>query len=84
VIKFIGNGKQGRKVLGLGLSRKNTERLLKGEPIHINREDLDFLVSMHIDEVIIFAGETEDTMQEDFKKAGFLETTKIIRRGGSH
>ena len=56
------DGKDCRLVV-LGLSRKNTEELLKGRPIKFNGssvmldEDIEFL---------IFAGETEREMQRQF------------------
>lgn len=84
MVKFIGESKEGRMMLGLGLSRENIQRLLKGEPIHIHREELDHISPMEIDEILIFAGETEEVIQEDFIKAGFLVTSQIVKRGSRH
>jgi hypothetical protein len=39
VVKFGLASMTGRTVVGIGLSRKNTERLLAGQPIHVKAED---------------------------------------------
>lgn len=78
MIKFIGHrGGSGRSVLGIGLTRANCERLQAGQPIHFHAEQMD-VASLQVQEVMIFFGETEATMEADFRKAGLLETAQVI------
>jgi hypothetical protein len=50
-------------LIGLGLSHKNLELLKSGKPIKFDGE----AVGLKDVDVLIFAGETEETMQEDLK-----------------
>jgi ABC-type Fe3+-citrate transport system substrate-binding protein len=52
-----------KKVLILGLSRENTERLHNGEPIKVDLEALGLVGP----DVILFAGETEEEMKAELE-----------------
>ncbi len=61
MLKMVGAGKRyGRpiKVIVLGLSRINIDRLGKGQPIEFSGED----VGLEDVEIVIFAGATEELM----------------------
>jgi hypothetical protein len=69
MIKFMGD-RNGRPLLGFGLSRGNCEKLLAGKPIFI---DLKVMLrncdaDMNEATVLIFGGETEEAMQADLSK----------------
>ena len=79
---IIARGKmEGDELLMLGLSHQNVRRLLSGEPIHIHR-------SSHGDgipkgwRILICAGETEKSIESDFRKAGVVDeaTPRIVER----
>lgn len=59
------NSDDGRQFLIIGLSRRNCELLLKGAPIPFDASAWG--VDAHI---FIMAGETEETITEDLRKAG--------------
>jgi hypothetical protein len=66
------------ETLILGLSHKNVERLLAGQPIHIRRVS-------HGDgipegwEIILLVGETEETIVSQFRKLDIIsESTPMI------
>lgn len=72
MIKFIGK-KDGKKVYGFGLSEENIELLKKGRPISISNPDFaDF-------DVLIFYGETEESMAKDLKEIGALDERLDIK-----
>lgn len=70
MIKFLGV-RDGRPMLGLGLSRGNCERLLQGKPIFI---DLKVMIGlrdapdMNDATVLIFGGENENEMQAELSR----------------
>lgn len=68
MIKFLGE-RDGRPMLGLGLSRGNCERLLDGKPIFIDLSVMLFecadKTNMNNATILIFGGETEEQMQRD-------------------
>lgn len=70
MIKFLGV-KDGRPMLGLGLSRGNCRKLLEGKPIFIDLKVLlgtsDLRADLNDATVLIFGGETEEAMIEDLK-----------------
>lgn len=76
MVKFGGfAGEKGeRRVLGIGLSRRNCEKLLDGEPIAFKGEELG------IDnvEVVIVGGENERSIVRDLK-AGCLQHGVSLR-----
>lgn len=60
MIKFTGTAKDGGRLIGLGLSRGNCERLLDNRPIKIDlRADLNIPFK---GEIVLLAGETEATI----------------------
>lgn len=73
MIRAVGrHGTDGRPVLIIGLSRRNCERLLEGDPIPFDA--IPWGVDAH---VVIVAGETEESITEDFRKLGV-----VIHSGG--
>jgi hypothetical protein len=69
MIKFGMASRTGRTVVGIGLSRENTERLLAGQPIHVHAEDwagprehAKRLVGI---DLLIVGGETEESIALD-------------------
>jgi len=68
MIKFLAD-KDGRPVIGLGLSRGNCARLLAGKPIFIDLKAMmkDIHPEPQINDatIFIFGGETEETMQAE-------------------
>lgn len=81
MIKFVAT-KEGRPMLGLGLSRGNCERLLEGKPIFI---DLKVLLmrsecppDMNDATILIFGGEDEESMQSELRQTiGALPKPRI-------
>jgi hypothetical protein len=80
VIKFQAtNPENGRRILGIGMSHGNVKKLMEGKPIHFNAEDMG-LPSIAVSEVLIYVGETEESMLADLEKNGYLEGTHIIEQ----
>jgi hypothetical protein len=80
VIKFQAtNQENGRRILGIGMSHGNVKKLMEGKPIHFNAEDMG-LSSIAVSEVLIYVGETEESMRADLEKNGYLEGTRIIEQ----
>jgi hypothetical protein len=52
----------GRRLIVLGLSEKNIEKLREGKPIHIHADDMGFA-----GEIMIFTGKDEATMTDMVK-----------------
>jgi hypothetical protein len=78
MIKFQAtNPENGRKILGLGLSHGNLERLKEGQPIHFNAEEMH-LPEMRFNEVLIYVGETEDSMRRDLADHGYLDAATVV------
>ena len=65
MIKAIGQGASGQRLLILGLSRKNTELLLAGRPISV---DLRSLMGLEAT-VLLIAGETEEDLVRQLREA---------------
>jgi hypothetical protein len=65
MLKTKGTAADGRPHLIFGLSRINTERLLKGEPINIDTEELGLKGGPYI---VIMAGETEADIYDELKQ----------------
>lgn len=65
MIKFFAE-KEGRPMIGLGLSRGNCEKLLEGKPIFIDLKvmlmDIEEVPDINEATILIFGGETEDEM----------------------
>lgn len=54
-------------VIGLGLSRRNTELLLEGKPIRVNAAEM-IPKDGKLAEILLFAGEDEQTMAKWFEE----------------
>lgn len=78
MIKFHGESEGGRHLLGIGLSRKNCEKLLAGQPIHFSIDEMEGSGLPWKGDVLIIAGETEQAMTDDFHRMGALETARIF------
>jgi hypothetical protein len=66
MIKFTGITKDGGRLIGLGLSRANCERLLFHRPIKIDlRSDLNIPWK---GEILLLAGETEATLTHELRE----------------
>ena len=78
MVKFQApNPENGRKILGLGLSRGNLQRLQEGKPIHFNAEQMG-LPAIAVSEVLVFFGETEESMRAELEANGYLDGCRII------
>ena len=64
MIKASAKTVDGKTLLIFGLSRRNTEELLKGRPIAIDGADLGVPSIL----VLIMGGETEDAMEKELSK----------------
>lgn len=79
MIKFLGS-RNGRPLLGIGLSRGNCRKLLEGKPIFIDLKVMLFQSGADMNDatVLIFGGETEQTMQDNLQKlVGTLPNPKV-------
>lgn len=77
MIKFHGTGPDGGEMLGIGLSRKNCERLLAGKPIEFRLEDMQHSTLSWKGSVVIIAGETEEAMALALQEMGALDTARV-------
>jgi len=60
MIKFTYHDKNDQKCLGLGISRRNVERLVAGQPIWVRLTEMGNLA---VDgSILLFFGETEEEM----------------------
>lgn len=66
MIKFTAEGEKG-KILGIGLSRLNCERLLEGKPITLDTQSLGLPFKLNI---IIIGGETEFAITAELERNG--------------
>lgn len=81
MIKFAMLSAQGKRVLGLALSRRNTQRLLKKEPIDINVAEL--FPDRVIDRIVLCAAETEEEIEAELREAGLIrEETRVTKGKG--
>src|SRR5215475_15429681 len=80
MLKMVGAGKRGSKniqIVVFGLSHTNLDRLREGQPIHFPGED----VGIENVEIMIFAGESEQSMQRELAELiGPKTQTKIDPR----
>ena len=74
MIKFNGTTKDGRRVLGIGLSSGNWKKMLKGEPIVVFAQEVN---EQAFEELFIMAGETEQAMYDQLKEMGALKGVPI-------
>lgn len=70
MIKMSGVGKNGRKIIILGITDENIRRLRDGKPIHIHADSLGIF-----GEIVILAGKDEATLQEQLAPLIGPETT---------
>ena len=64
MIKFKGKTKEGKSLIGFGLSSENIERLKCDKPIHFDGDSLQ----IEGVEFVILYGETEDKIYADLKE----------------
>lgn len=73
MIKLLAE-KDGRPMIGLGLSRGNCAKLLAGKPIFIDLKvmlmEMSQLPDLNDATILLFGGEDEETMQRDLMAAG--------------
>lgn len=69
MIKATGRIGDGDALLLLGLSRRNVERLLAGQPMKIYGQD----VGMPGLVVVIVGGDTEESIQAELTRTGLLD-----------
>jgi hypothetical protein len=67
MIKFSAFSHDGKKLVGIGLSEMNLQKLREGCPIKIGGDEVDVLDT----EILIFYGKTEKEMHEKLK--GFID-----------
>lgn len=70
MIKFRASGEGGSQVIGFGLSRRNIERLMNGEPISTK---MPAGAGPPL-EVVIFFGETEQAMYDQMRQSGYIDS----------
>lgn len=76
MIKFKVKTKRG-EIIGLGLSKENTERLHKNQPIFIEGEKLQIPF-----DILIVADENELKVIDSFANLGFdISEKTVIRKG---
>ncbi len=85
MIKFTGTNDKGEETLGIGLSRRNCEKLLAGEPIHIKLAEMHEGGLTWEGDILIMGGETEDAIVRDLVDADvdFTET-KLFKFKEAH
>ena len=66
MLKMVGTTPDGQVVVFLGLSRENLRRLQADRPIKVRLEE----VGLGVGELVIFFGETEESMLADLQRAG--------------
>lgn len=66
MIKAILETKGGGKMLVIGLSKMNCEKILAGQPIHFTNSALPM---EGINQVLVMGGETEEAIGEELAKA---------------
>jgi hypothetical protein len=64
MIKFTAEMKNGRTLIGLGLTAGNLRHMKAGRPLHVNLEEMNLAWK---GEIIVIYGETEDELQEELK-----------------
>jgi hypothetical protein len=64
--------RNGRILLGLGLSHADVAYLQEGHPIHFHCEEMA-LARFELHEVLIFVGSTENEMQAELEAHGFAD-----------
>ncbi len=67
--------KNGKNIIGIGLSRRNLELLAEGRPLLINAKEMR---AGDVDEIFIFGGTTEKAMLAEME--GAIGPDTIVRR----
>lgn len=70
-----------QQLLVLGLSHANLDRLSQGEPVCISRETHGLAVPVGL-KIMIFTGDTEDTMRDQL--AGLFGPATVIDQRKAH
>lgn len=78
MIKFHGVAADGGELLGIGLSRKNCEKLLAGQPIHFSLDEMAGSGMTWNGEILIIGGETEQAITDELHKLGALEHARVF------
>lgn len=76
MIKFSA-GNEGNKIIGLGLSRKNVEKLMEGLPIIVKGREIN---RPEVGEILVFFGETEEQMVADLELEGLLDKNTVVHK----
>ena len=76
MIKFTLRQRDGRVLLGLGLSRANAERLLAGQPIPVETTDLGIGWDGTI---LLLGGQTEAAMARELRALGLIDAHTEVR-----
>ena len=76
--------KNGGATLLLGLSRTNCERLLDNKPILVTKAMLVALGLPGVTEIVLIAGETEESIVADMEHAGFESIAMNIKYGAKN
>ncbi len=64
MMRFMGQNKDGRTIIGLGITSANVARMAQGEPLRVKLED--FGLSGEKIDFMIFYGKDMETLQEQF------------------
>ena len=75
MIRAVGRRADGGHTVVLGLSRENTERLHRNQPIPVRLRDLDGALPDVT--VLLIAGETEADLAEDLRALGTPPTPDL-------
>lgn len=75
MVKFVASRENGRKIVGIGITAGNIERLRNGKPIHIHLEELGLPWAC---EVMIIYGDTEQSLADDLK--GLIGPDTVVNR----
>lgn len=67
------------QALVIGLSALNIQKLQEGKPIRVTRETHGDAIPEHW-MFVIMAGETENSMAAELRRAGLLDGTRIIKQ----
>ncbi len=78
MVKFLGHFPDGRKLIGLGLSKENITRLLAGERIFFRLQEIN--PELPDADVLIFAGQDELSLTKDF--APLMNPDTNVQIGG--
>ncbi len=75
MVKFTATN-NGRILIGLGLEAENIRRMQTGKPVYVRLRDLGFTGATGRVEIVIFTGDTAETMRRDL--ADFIGPETVI------